>query len=167
MKRRRKITGFVAFGVVLLASVVPGVAEIHHGVGNLSVPMELPTWDFSAQSVVEYPDGDIMFAHELDLGFIVFTLQAQGIQAIHGTTFEDLTEAPADLSTYGDYASVDIIDFSTVYVVHTSEGHFAKFRLLPSGFMIEYSYQDDGSRFLGSGTPVQAATWGAVKEQFR
>jgi hypothetical protein len=139
-------------------------AEVKTGTGEMIHPSGMPMWDFSAERCVGYPNGDIGFIHELDLGFIVAPINGAAVQVVSGIAFEDVLEAPEDPSSYEDWVSIDVMDLSTVYVVRTEEGHFAKFRFLDSTFgSIQYAYQDDGSRVLDPGTPVHEMTWGEIK----
>jgi hypothetical protein len=59
---------------------------------------------------------------------------------------------------------------SNIYVVRTSDGLYAKFRILGlsvTTMTMEYYVQTDGSPSFGPSLPVQGSTWGRVKALYR
>ena len=164
----RAMQALVVFALVFaLVPISSIIAKVQTGTGTVWLPDDLADWDFSAESPVSYPGGDMAIIHELHLGLIVATLNGAAVRIVTGK-FDEVLEAPADLTSYDDYVSISGFDLSQVYVVHTEEGHFAKFRFVDGSFItIEYAYQDDGSRVLDPGVPVRRATWGTVKSRFK
>ena len=83
------------------------------------------------------------------------------IAILPGTTLAEVEWAPEDPAAYG---CGDCIGSNTVYVIHTADGLYAKFRFttpwIPNE--VEYYVQTDGTRNLG-GVPVEDSTWGEIK----
>jgi len=152
------------FLVILLAFVTPGSADIIKGIGVL----EQGCWDFSEQKSIPWWEGaDACIAYVVDppLGWRVGTANYATV-AVIDSTFDDVTTAPEDSSAYAYDCPVDFVH---TYVVHTAEGHYAKFHILQfiPLVAIEYAYQSDGSRNLDTGVPVDATSWGRIKALYR
>jgi hypothetical protein len=78
------------------------------------------------------------------------------------SSYESLVEAPEDSTLYVEFIGVFL---GEAYVIRTREGHYAKFRIpiTPGPGLIEYTYQDDGSRALAEPVAVEETTWGRIK----
>ncbi len=122
-------------------------------------------WDFSEETPVHWLDGDIQVGHVGDppLGWLVGGANGAGIILLADSTFEDLSEAPADSSLYNYWGEEPGIPGAT-YVCRTGDGHYAKFRFLDPFFSeIEYAYQTDGRPSFLDPVPVEETTWGRIK----
>ena len=153
--------------VVSCAATIPATAEVIQGVGIVC-----HGWNFSTQmchdecmlQANEGCDMSITYVVIPPLGLRVGTWNFATIAMLEDVTFEELEEAPSDetLYIYDHPARLDV-----TYVVHTTEGHFAKFKFIfLSTYLfsqIEYVYQSDGSRSFVPSVPVERSTWGAVK----
>jgi hypothetical protein len=174
----RRLPAFlVLLSVVLLASLpVRAFAELR--IGTALIPAG-PLWDFSDSLLVFPPNGDlgwiIVLANDGDWSskqfpeFWVTNSPAVIAFAPQDSTYEELTTAPSDSS---QYSSIRALFDGGVYVVRTQEMHYAKLRVtclacVPGGVLIEYAYQDDGSRILVSPVPVRRITWGQVKSLYK
>jgi len=149
-----------AFGQELHAGVITGSAILDHG-----------GWDFSEQISTTGPfEGDMFVAIVVDppLGWrIAAAMPPALIAEIQDSTFQELTFAPEDTSTYSFDAPASV---GRVYVVRTAERHYAKFRFLEcdyAGLEIEYVYQPDGTRKLYDEISVEDDTWGGIKALFK
>jgi hypothetical protein len=130
----------------------------------------------------QVPDADVL---SWDLGFRRFRIVVNGgrgfrgkagVVALRERDFEKVSLAPLDgytassVSAGGDTINAELEDWydygffshllkprRTVFVLRTSEGEYAKFRILsyycpgaePGCLTLEYDYQGDGSRQLG------------------
>jgi hypothetical protein len=147
-------------------------SRIHTGFGSAEF---FGAWDFSDSATCSLFEGycgdfatgiaDIHTAAEPTAFILLAMPPGAGIAiAPRDSSYEGLTTAPEDPDEY--FVSV-VPCPAEVYVVRTNEGHYAKIRpvdLNASGeFTFEYSYQDDGTRILDNGVPVQQTTWGKMK----
>ncbi|MBI4721089.1 MAG: HmuY family protein [Chitinivibrionia bacterium] len=151
--------------LLLIACVAPASGEIVKGYGTL----DQGCWDFSKEKSVRDwdPGADACIAYIIDppIGFMVATANYATV-AVIDSAFDDVTTAPEDSSAYVyDYLAFDFV----TYVVHTAEGHYAKFHILQfiPLVIIEYAYQSDGSRNLDTSVPVDATSWGRIKALYQ
>ena len=87
------------------------------------------------------------------------------VASIPDTTLEGVEWAPEDSTAY---ACEQWVSESTVYVIRTVDGVYAKFVFTDfrtNQYQIEYVVQTDGSRRLG-GVPVDESTWGEIKAKY-
>ena len=139
-------------------------AELKHGYTDIYVG-----FDFSTQLVVaDVTDDkcDLCIYHVFMIGERIYTGEnASLITTIVNASLNDVTEAPVDSELY----SGDAIPWiNAAYVVHTSDGYYAKFIMTgkwPSG-IIEYWVQMDGSGNLDHTVPVEKSSWGRIKALF-
>ncbi len=148
---------------LILGLGIPVSAEIIEGIGTLGC------WDFSEEKAVRDwdPGSDACIAYIVDppIGYMVATTNYATI-AIIDSSFDDVTTAPEDSLAYVyDYLAFDFV----TYVVHTAEGHYAKFQILQfiPLVTIKYAYQTDGSRNLDTSVPVDATSWGRIKALYQ
>ncbi|MDH4038654.1 MAG: hypothetical protein OEX18_15645 [Candidatus Krumholzibacteria bacterium] len=149
--------------VAALLMSTPALADVIHGYAWF----EFGSWDFSDSLLVGEYDGDLSIVYVVDppLGYVYGCWNGASARTVSGS-FEDVLEAPADLSTYETHG---LALLGPVYVLRTAEGHYVKYHMiqvLPAP-LIEYVYQPDGSRILVDILPVQNTTWGAVKALYR
>lgn len=163
--RQLYVCAVLAFG---LANASGSQGTIHEGIADMN------GWDFSAYSYSE-EDWDLGLAiTKTDGGVVsipawqIFWVDSQypGKVAVMppDSTYETLKEAPADDS--GLYGVGRMFVPGRTWVCKTLEGHYAKFKFvndLQQNSLIEYTYQDDGSRYFYDQTPVESTTWGEIK----
>jgi len=149
--------------VAALCVSTPAFAGVIHGYAWF----EFGSWDFSDSLLVGEHDGDLRIIYVVSppIGY-QYTCENGAVARTVPGTFEDVAEAPEDLSTYEFYGPALL---GPVYVLRTAEGHYVKYHMiqvLPAP-LIEYVYQPDGSRVLVDVLPAQSTTWGAVKALYR
>jgi hypothetical protein len=170
----------LAIFLCCLCVPTPLEAEIHRGYAD-----EIYSgmgWDFSDSTLVPFWDGDV--------GYIITYLAGESRNSLRGSAraslpaydyllgrvkfitvasedsvFNNVTEAPADTSSYE--TSYPVYWYG-IYVVMTLEGHFAKIHVKGAGGWLEfdYAYQDDGSRILEEKVATQETTWGRIKSLY-
>ena len=158
--------------VLIVTIAPPARGTVHEGLATLR---EGEGWDFSAASLSPL-DGVSSESTDLAYGasgktwpvspWVFGTLQLHCGIAHERWAYDQLLAAP--LRSEAHYSKSSPAVAGGVYVVITCEDHYAKFRVLTVGaeVVIEYAYQDDGSRVLDSGVPVEQQTWGAIKALF-
>ena len=157
----------VLFTIVILCLSRTASAELHEGTVTLA---ETVSWDFSRFLPVPLefgpiPWGDFAYA-SYQAGFERFYRVGAIEEArIAGGrwVYEDLTVAPAPTDpAYRQYIDVG---FGGTFVIRTRESHYAKIRVITfyPQLVFDYTYQDDGTRILGSTTPTSPSTWGEIK----
>ncbi len=172
MRQARTVVLFLV--AELLVTQSASRADIHSGVALIPPG---PSWDFSDSTLAVPPDGDLRWitiviasaASNPDRTFpYYFACDAPAaIAYAHpDSSYENLTTAPADPGAYSE--GKEILTYA-VYVVRTKEGHFAKLRVSRpgGGMLIEYSYQDDGTRVLVRPVKIAPTTWGRIKCLYR
>ncbi len=163
MGKHSHISLLVLTSILVCTLVHPALGEVLRGIGTSSQG----GWDFSEEAPVHWLDGDIAVGYVVDppLGWLVWGANGGKIVLLADSTFEDLTEAPADTSLY-KYEEQGIA--GATYVCRTGDGHYAKFRYVsPSFSMIEYAYQTDGTPSFLDPVPVEETTWGRIKSLFK
>ena len=139
------------------AEIIEGTAVLEQGCWDFSQQQTVVDWDPSA-------DACILYVVDPPLGYMV-TAAGYGAISVVDSAFDDVTSAPTDSSAWVfDYPAFTFV----TYVVRTAENHYAKFRLVDGVVIptIEYAYQPDGSMNLDTGVPVEATTWGSIKELY-
>jgi hypothetical protein len=164
-RSRSHVLAAVAFSVcaLVLLSNVPVFAGLVHGYAWF----EFGSWDFSDSLLVGEHDGDLRIIDVVDppIGLQYACENGALARTVPGG-FDDVLEAPEDLSTYQPDGPVF---FGIVYVMRTGEGHYVKYRLIAEhpAPLIEYVYQPNGTRFFLEPLQVRRSTWGAVKAAYR
>lgn len=155
---------------LIVAGATIGKAELHPGIGFgawdfSDSTASAATFDFSPVDVGFTFDGSAPLSEALDI-YLEAGSQAGIAVMPAGTTFESVTEAPADPAQYASF--VPFYE-DRIWVIRTREGHYAKVRYLipwpPDQF--EYVYQDNGSRQFTSVVSTNVTTWGRVKALYR
>ena len=140
-------------------------AELKHGYTDIYVG-----FDFSTQLVV--PDVtddkcDLCIYHVFMIGTRLYSCENNSlITTIDGVSLSDVAQAPTDNQQYICDAIPSVDD---VYVIHTSDGYYAKFVLSENWHVdgiIEYWVQMDGSGNLDHTVPVEKSSWGKIKALF-
>jgi len=158
--------------VLIVTIAPPARGTVHEGLATLK---EGEGWDFSASSLSPL-DGLLSQFTDLAYGrseqahpeppWVFGTLEVDCGIAHERWAYDQLLLAP--LRTEAHYGMSSPVLAGGVYVLITRENHYVKFRVLHIGpeVVIEYAYQDDGSRVLDSRVPVDEQTWGAIKAVF-
>ncbi len=126
-------------------------------------------WDFSEQQTVHSmfdPATDLSIVLVVDPPFGPWQFGENGarITEVPDSNFAELTTAPEDSTRYLWELPALV---GVTYVIRTIEHCYAKYRILsiyPPA--IEYAFQDNGSRVLDPGVPVEPTTWGRIKELY-
>jgi hypothetical protein len=153
--------------VLCVIAIVGSSTPVRAGVVHGYAWFEFGSWDFSDSLLVGEHDGDLRIIYVVDppIGY-QYTCENGALARTVSATFEEVVEAPADLSTYGVRGPALI---GPVYVLRTAEGHYVKYHMIAvvPAPLIEYVYQPNGSRILVDALSVRQSTWGAVKALFR
>ncbi|UCF04358.1 MAG: hypothetical protein JSV33_10445 [bacterium] len=137
--------------------VIHGSAELYQNQG----------WDFSDSCYVSMYTADMVIFHGLDSNFVpheaVITLYGG---CLSDSAYNELTIAPADPLNYVQELGIYL---HQCYVIITEEGHYVKCQISwgSSAYIIEYTYQPDGTRWLVDEIGVDHSTWGRIKALFR
>jgi len=158
----------LVFSSLIVAGAMTARSELHTGIG-------FGAWDFSDSTATalnfDFTPADVDpalagSASRLALGtFLIAGANAALAILPEVTTFESVTEAPADPAVYEGGIP---FYWDRVWVSRTREGHYAKFRYLADVLdLFEYVYQDDGSRSFTTPVTTDVTTWGRVKALHR
>ncbi|MDX1439160.1 MAG: hypothetical protein R3284_04580 [Rubricoccaceae bacterium] len=148
----------LAYLVVLATSIpISAFATRHFGTGTAP-------WDFSRfESPVFGEEHDLVFVRIVGDGTLMLHASYPGLIAAlpDDTSFEDLRVAPAFDPLYR--STIEYLP-GRVWVIKTTEGHYAKVRFHNDGnsLSFDYVYQDDGSRNLKV-TLDEVTTWSVIK----
>lgn len=145
-----------------LMNTSPANAELVHGYALFT----FGSWDFSDSMMVGEHDGDLRIIYVVDppIGW-QYTCENGAVARTVTGSFEEVAEAPADLSTYSGRGPALP---GPVYVLRTGDGNYVKYHItfVPEPF-IEYVYQTNGTRYFVDAVAIRESTWGAVKAVYR